>query len=108
MRLPSIAILALVATSARDRSPPGGTVGSGSPTRTTGDTTTGTTSPTDTGSGTGTVSGTGMTTATTATRDTATTGTRAFSQISAGDYHTCGLRADGFAACWGDLVTSEP
>ena len=24
-----------------------------------------------------------------------------FTQVAAGDYHTCGLRVDGTAACWG-------
>jgi Regulator of chromosome condensation (RCC1) repeat len=39
-------------------------------------------------------------------QSTPATGT--FTQISAGENHTCGLRAGGFANCWGELVTPDP
>jgi hypothetical protein len=37
-----------------------------------------------------------------------TTPAGTFIQISSGGEHACGLRANGFVACWGDLVTPDP
>jgi hypothetical protein len=31
-----------------------------------------------------------------------------FTQIASGYAYTCGLRANGFVNCWGDLVTPDP
>ena len=123
LRLNRLAILALVAVSACGRSRLGGAAdaGTSTPDSATADAVTETASPTDTGSGTASNRADGGVNPDSSMRDTgipgdgggvrdgratdegeiAGTGTRAFTQISAGGDHTCGLRADGSVTCWG-------